>query len=301
MEINRLDFHISYKCKNHCIFCSERNRLARFKDKNLSTQEIKNILLAKKKQGFVYVTFTGGEPTLSPSLPFALKLAKLLGFRTCVTTNGYGFSNADYCKEIIQHCDEIMLSSHGTSADTYYCLTGNKESYEIFSRALYNITEECSSGVKKSLFFMSNTVLTKQNAGEIEELYSILAKNPYIRQCLLSYPAPEGGAFKNYADISLPLRKAGRIVENAARIIMSAGKIMRLFGFPACYLGKYSECSNDFFWSPRATVERSLKNGSIGLKEIISEQPIRRRHYLGKCLKCKWHGKCGGFFNVPSR
>lgn len=299
MLINRLDFHISYICLNRCVFCSERNRLARFSGINLSPEEIKKVLLEKRKKGFEYVTFTGGEPTLSGNLPFALKLAKLLGYRTCATTNGYGFSDDEYCQKILHYCDELMLSVHGPCAETHDNLTGRKGSFEIFQKAMRNIYKETSKPGGHKLFLMTNTVLTQSNAAGIAEMYGMLAEMPQVRQCLLSYPAPEGGAYRMYAALSLPQDHAAAVAENAAKIITAAGKTMRFFGFPACRLGKYAEYSNDFYWSPRLTVERGIVNGIAALRETVSERPVRRRHYEKECHSCRHYGKCGGFFDIP--
>lgn len=299
MLINRLDFHISYICLNRCIFCSEKNRLARFSGLNLAPEEIKKVLTEKRKQGFEYVTFTGGEPTLSNNLSFALKLAKLLGYRTCTTTNGYGFSDEKYCKAILPYCDEIMISVHGSSAEMHDSLTGRKGSFEIFRKAMRNIYNEYACGGKKNLFLMTNTVLTDCNASGIADMYRMLAEMPHLRQCLLSNPAPEGGAYRHYAGLELPPDYAAAIAGDAATIISGAGKIMRFFGFPACRLGKYAEYSNDFYWSPRLTVERGIVNGAAALRETVSERPTRRRHYEKQCISCQHYGKCGGFFDIP--
>ena len=298
MNINRLDFHISYQCVNRCVFCSEKSRLSRFRGKNLTPAEIKNVLVDKSRQGFEYVTFTGGEPTLVPTLPFALKLSKLLKFRTCVTTNGYGFADCGFCHEILPYCDEIMLSMHGDCAEVHDKLSGRNGSYRIFEKALENMSSECASGNKKGLFLMTNTVLTTENAHCIESMYRKIVANPYVRQCLLSYPAPEGMAYHNYSRLALPPDEAGQAAAVAAEILVPAGRMIRFFGFPACHLGVYAKYSNDFYWSPRITVERGIKDGRTGLRETVSERPVRRRHYDDKCSACSYRNSCGGFFNA---
>lgn len=295
MKAERLEFHISYQCCNHCVFCSERNRLKRFHWLNPSFREITDVLKNKKAEGFSYVTFTGGEPTASGNLPFALKMAKLLGYRTAVTTNGYAFADIEYCRSYLPLCDEIILSVHGPSAEIHDSLTGKEGSFERFKRAIGNI----ENLEPERIFLITNTLLLKQNCGSLAELYNIISRLRCVKQCILSNPAPEGGAFTEYSRLALPLREAGKRAMELASIVRGCGKTIKLFGFPACVLKNPEDCSNDFFWSPKVTVERSAAKGITGLREVYSERPVRRRHYSKKCEKCAYKEKCGGFFNIP--
>lgn len=295
MKAERLEFHISYQCCNHCIFCSEKNRLKRFHGLNPSFREIADVLKKKKAEGFSYVTFTGGEPTASGNLPFALKLAKLLGYRTAVTTNGYAFSDIEYCHRYLPLCDEIILSVHGPSAEIHDRLTGRNGNFERFRKTIGNI-EKLDP---ERIYLITNTLLLKQNAGPLAELYNMICRFRCVKQCILSNPAPEGGAFTEYDSIAMPLHEAGKRAMELAGIVKKHGKIIKLFGFPACVLENPQECSNDFFWSPKVTVERSAAKGITGLREVYSERPVRRRHYSRKCSECAYREKCGGFFNLP--
>ena len=62
----RLEFHLTYTCPQACVFCSEEDRMAAFKEHPVSLREAVTVLSAKRKEGFDHVTFTGVEPTIYP-------------------------------------------------------------------------------------------------------------------------------------------------------------------------------------------------------------------------------------------
>jgi len=74
-------------CNLDCPFCQNRELLAARGPTQLSEPELANFL--RSRQGKLGgVVFTGGEPTLSPRLARLLHLARSLGFRTKLDTNG---------------------------------------------------------------------------------------------------------------------------------------------------------------------------------------------------------------------
>ena len=116
MKMEHIDFHISYRCVNKCIFCSSAGSIKKFKNHILNLEEIIKILKEKRKKGFKSVNFTGGEPTLHPQFVNLVKKAKELGYRIYVGTNGKMFENKDFCRKSAPFLDEICFSIHGHKA-----------------------------------------------------------------------------------------------------------------------------------------------------------------------------------------
>ena len=87
-RMNRLEFHMAYVCTNRCVFCSEKDRMRRFRRYPITRRAVERVLKEKREEGFQHVTFTGGEPTLFPRFWQVLRFAKDLGYRTLVITNG---------------------------------------------------------------------------------------------------------------------------------------------------------------------------------------------------------------------
>lgn len=292
-EIKRLEIHISYSCGNNCVFCSERNRLKKFSSLDLSGPEIAGILRDRRKSGFSHVTFTGGEPSLSPALPAALGAAKALGYKTCVTTNGLGFANAPYARRVVPLLDEAILSCHGASEKTHDALTGKNGSFAAFLAALANL----SGAGGKRLYLMVNTVVTKKNVSQLPRILRRISGFGAVKHYLVSYPAPEGGACAGYGELAVDLNELRGHVRGLSVRARSSGITLRFFGVPACALGEQASASNDFYYSPRLTVERAaLPGGGYGLKETASYRPTRRRVYLKSCSPCRLRKSCGGIF-----
>lgn len=64
--LTSLDMQLTERCNNNCIHCSINlpRDDAQARDKELSTQEIKDILSEAASLGCLSVRFTGGEPLL---------------------------------------------------------------------------------------------------------------------------------------------------------------------------------------------------------------------------------------------
>ena len=288
-EIKRLEIHISYSCENSCVFCSEKNRLKRFRSLNLSGREIASVLRAKRLAGFSHVTFTGGEPSLPGTLPAALGMAKALGYKTCVTTNGLGFASRDFARRVVPLLDEAILSCHGAEARTHDFLTGKEGSFAAVLAALSNLSAEGG----RRLYLMVNTVVTWKNCAQLPRILRLISGYQAVRHYLVSYPAPEGGAFADYTSLAMDLAGFRCRIGGLWSAANASGIVLRFFGIPACALGRHADASNDLYYSPRLTVER----GARGLRETRSLLPVRRRVYLKTCAPCRFRGSCGGVFS----
>ena len=298
-DVRRLEFHVSYECANRCVFCSEAGRLKRFSRLNPSPEEIAGILRVKRAEGFAHVTFTGGEPTLLKYLPQVLEIARVLGYKICVTTNGHAFADASYSARVLPIMDEMILSVHGADNRTHDALTRTPGGFERTVAALKNIDKL----VGKDFFLITNTLALQKNARELPEILRWLGGYEAVKQFLVSCPAPEGRAAANYGKISVDSVVFSRIVPELVAIAGRAGKIIRFFGVPACALGPYAEYSNDFHWAPRLTIERGSSAGAAVLREVLSLAPTRKRVYSAACIGCRFIGVCGGFFSgrIPRR
>src|SRR3990167_5263351 len=166
--MNRLEFHISYTCVNDCIFCSESDRMKRYKKYPVSFLEIKKVLAAKRKTGFEFVNFTGGEPTLHPNFIEIVKFAKLIGYRTYIGTNGTMLARSDFCEKVSLFLDEISLSIHGYNNLTHDGLAKRRGAFTDIVRAIKNLNEL----EFKNIF--ANVVVTKENFNYLDEILHFL-------------------------------------------------------------------------------------------------------------------------------
>ncbi|MEK7383647.1 MAG: radical SAM protein [Elusimicrobiota bacterium] len=289
----RLELHLSYTCGQRCAFCSESLRMARWRHAPLKGEEVSAVLLARRKEGFDHVTFTGGEPTAHPLLPAALGAARKLGFKTYLTTNGGLFAQEPYAREVLPLVDELCLSIHGPDAETHDASTGTPGSFTRAMTALANV-ERHGAGT----YLLTNTVVTRRNWARVAQTLRLLSAHSKIRHCLLSNVAPEGRAARAYRSLAVPLSQWRERLPELARPFEASGVVLRLFGLPLCVLGGRGELSNDAHFSPRVTVERRSVGGKPGLIGILSRDASRRRSKPAACRSCAASGDCAGVFDL---
>lgn len=288
--MKRLEFHISYSCINDCIFCSEHDQLAKFKNQFVGSERIAKELERFSGKGFNHVTFTGGEPSFHPDFIRILRLSRQLGFKTYATTNGGLFSSKRFCWGAFPYLDEICFSVHGHNAKLHNLHTRNAQSFAMLLRALKN-TEECP----RDIFVFINIVVTKYNYDFVDKIIGFLSRYNKIKQVLISNLAPEGRGLSNFKELAVPLGKMEALSEKIVSLSQANQITARFFGLPLCQLKGREDFSNDLHWASRATLEQ-WKGKKVFLKSTLSYAPVRRRMKPSKCGVCLKKDICAGVF-----
>lgn len=84
-----LDVELTERCDNNCVHCyinlpaGDRGALAR----EMSTDQVKDVLSQAADLGFIQVRFTGGEPLLRPDFEELYVFARRLGMKVLIYTN----------------------------------------------------------------------------------------------------------------------------------------------------------------------------------------------------------------------
>jgi len=289
--MERLEFHISYKCTNNCRFCSEQDQLDKFAGQFVFKESICQKLRYFSQEGFNHITFTGGEPTFHPHFIEILQFAKKAGYKTYVTTNGGLFSLKRFTRKALPYLDEICFSLHGHNAKLHNFHTRNKESFVRLIRALKNIEEEDADS-----FGFVNMVITRYNFDFVHNAIDFISRYKKIRQILISNFAPEGNGLHNFRELVVPLNRIKKRVGDIVSLAQNRSMAVKFFGVPLCLLNGYQDYSNDAYWSPRATIERWKVNKRIFLKKTLSYKPVRGRIKTLKCRQCLKRDICGGVF-----
>ena len=139
---------ITDKCNLNCEFCSQdcNNK------KQLSFEQVKDILDKAKAYGILSVVYTGGEPLLATGMEKMLKYGKSLGFRQTLVTNGIVLQNN---LNILKYLDNIGISFHGTRK-SYEAITLVKGSFDLLLESLQSI--------KNKIKITLNYTLSTQNS-----------------------------------------------------------------------------------------------------------------------------------------
>lgn len=292
--MKRLEIHISYSCPNNCVFCSEKNRLNRFRDYNINFNKIVALLSQKRSQGFDHVNFTGGEPTLNKNFKELLMATKNLGYRIYIGSNGINWADKNTCMQLLPLIDELSFSLHGPDAETHNFLTRNPESFSNSMKAFKNVDEYIEKNKKP--YWFCNVVVNKHNFNKIDEIFKKIIVFKNLKQILISNLAPEGLAYDNYKNLAVSLIEFHKKVGDWVKLAEKNNLIIRFFGLPICVLGDYQVYSNDLNWDERTTFELGKKNNKIVLKE--KETVIdRKREKIEICSGCLYNKICSGIFS----
>lgn len=111
--------------------------------------------------------FLGGEPTLHPDLPFAIKKAKEFGFFVTVDSNGYLFNDL-LTRTTPEFLDFLSFSLDGPDAETNDPIRGEG----VFDICVANIKRAVSSGFSVSVIY----TVSKKNLSSLSRMIPLLQK-----------------------------------------------------------------------------------------------------------------------------
>ena len=287
--MERLELHLTYSCPERCVFCSEADRMRRYKPFPVTWGRIATILRTHAERGVTAVHLTGGEPTIHPRFIDVLRLAKKLGMRTSVGTIGTMLRREEFAQACLPYLDEALFSIHGPDAETHDTLTGREGSFEQVTTAMKHAVES-----KPGFGAFVNTVITKDNIAKLPDTIAVVASLG-AQLIVVSNTTPEGDGETRYEDLAVPLSDlAGILPTVPAR---AGNAIIRFFGVPMCLLGEHATLSNDLHWDPRVTVEWQSDPGRVAFTGIYSWAPDRRRVHVDACNGCARSGVCSGVFD----
>lgn len=158
----KIQHYCTYKCNFRCKYCNLYNQ----KSKELSTEEIKNLIFNFNKAGAVSWTFTGGEPLLRKDMEKLVKYAKYCGLHVAMTTNG------SLVKNNISWLNKIDLLN--------ISLDGMEKIHDkLRGKGTFNMAMEAIKLLKKNKINVSITVVInkltmKDNARELKNLLDLI-------------------------------------------------------------------------------------------------------------------------------
>ncbi len=140
-------FHILTSCNlscKHCYINKEQHGTQTLSKETIS-QWLKLFYLADKSSNII---FLGGEPTLHPDLPFAIKTARELGYQT-ITIDTNGFLHHDLLNKIEAKDAVLSFSLDGATPEINDPLRGNG----VFEICTDNIKKAVDKGFETSLIY----------------------------------------------------------------------------------------------------------------------------------------------------
>ncbi len=128
---------LTKSCNSKCLFCMDSTSL----DGTCVPLKTINAELKKgRRQGFVHLNLSGGEPTLHPDFIDIIRTAKKAGYKTIQTTsNGRMFCYPDFLKKAVRAgLNNITFSIHGHTKKLHETATTVEGSFAQVMAALNN-------------------------------------------------------------------------------------------------------------------------------------------------------------------
>ncbi len=284
--MQRLEVHIAYTCPERCTFCSEEDRMARYKQFGVTFAQVATVLRKHATRGVTNVHFTGGEPTIHPRFVDILRLARKLRLRTSIGTIGTMIAREDFAREAIPHLDEALFSLHGPDADTHDALTRRAGSFDTVVAAIAN-----ARAVDPAFGVYINTVATKDNVDRLPDTVALAAELG-ATLVVVSNTTAEGGGLHRYAELAPTLGDLARVLPTLPAA--APALVLRFFGVPMCLLDEHWTLSNDLYWDPRVTAEWATEPGRVVFEDFYNWAPDRKRVHPPECGGCSRRGLCTG-------
>lgn len=161
---------ITYRCQNACPGCA--NVLRSHQHAVLHDWRTVFDRIAppdNRRQYAELIRITGGEPSLHPEFQAIIAYADTLNIPHATFTNGR-WDHPDTLIETFRQCRNcvgLLVSLHGSSAQAHAAFTGNHDS--CFEQICANIRQAAAAG----LAVFTNTVLTKDNCGAVDEIVAL--------------------------------------------------------------------------------------------------------------------------------
>ncbi len=160
--LRRLGFTVAYKCDGNCTYCftkpdkySERTNV----EDEISKEEFEEILRQAIPLGLKEIQLSGGEPLLKKDIFEFVKIAKDLGIRVGIFTNG-NLLNQDVLEKLkALKLDWIRVGLGGSSYEMSQKAGRLNDTKEKFEKILNNIKASVEAGFVTGVF----TPVTKNN------------------------------------------------------------------------------------------------------------------------------------------
>lgn len=273
---------LNYRCNLNCLFCSQGSY---DKTKELSFKEIAREIYKAKKQGYVKLGLSGGEPTIREDIIEIIKLAKKVGFKFIrIQTNGIRLADFKFAKKLkeagLTYCKFSLTS---TEKLIHEILTNNPNSYYKTIKAINNMK-------KLKLRIGNNILITKLNYSKLDKIILKLL-DMGVSNFVIIYPLYTGNMLKNFKKLGVPIYKCSSYFQKTLRIMEKhnlSDEILFL-NVPPCFLeDKYH--TNVIGLAEFNTIVTSPDKKRLNLDQNANLNKIKGNI----CKKCIYYDKCPG-------
>ncbi len=293
----RLELFIASGCNLHCAFCCESDRIQ--KKAFMPWEELDRKLVEAARDGIDVIQFMGGEATLHPRFPDALRRTKELGMGTYVITNLMRWQRPEFAEAVGPWLDEVMISMHAGDAASGQAVTDVRGWWRGFQSAAENARRTLQGRVRAS------TVLTVHNVDQLESIAdTLLSFGPHA--WVMGCAVPVVGTRVPVMPLNLSLTQLKAIrprFEALSKRCADAGCRLVFFSMPHCVLGpNLWDDSHDLIVGDQDLTDAAPpENEAVTFWSRADYLPGRgavtlARTRTERCRGCARESRCGGHF-----
>jgi radical SAM protein with 4Fe4S-binding SPASM domain len=307
-----LDIELTERCNNNCIHCYINLPADDLKAKNKesSTEEIKQVLKEAESLGSMSVHFTGGEPLLRKDFEELYIFTRKLGLKVLLFTNATLINR--HLAELfsrIPPLEKIEITVYGMRKSSYEGVTRVSGSFEAAWRGINLLLE-------KNVPFVVKGALLPENKDEIEEFEEWAATIPWMDRpptysMFFDLRGRRDDFKKNQSIINLRLspregvdiltRRKDEYIKDmkefCSKFMRSPGDKIFSCGagyggcvdaygkFQPCMIVRHPDCVYDL---KRGSLKDALENFFPEVREMRAKNP----EYLARCARCFLKGLC---------
>lgn len=167
----------NYRCNYRCAMCDLRRRDGELRQRGLrelSTEELRQVIDGFAALGTPGIGFTGGEPLLREDLFDLLAYTKQRGMITHLNTNGALLDGSAARRLVDARVDSLNISLDGACAETHDGIRGQRGAFQKAVAAVEAVrTARDRAGA--ALRIKTVAVLQEANVGEVRDLVRLAA------------------------------------------------------------------------------------------------------------------------------
>jgi len=225
------DLKVGFTCNNNCVHCVITDKRKDFKQCDLTTAEIEDIV-SNKVPVNARINLTGGEVTIRKDFEHLIDFIHNKGFDITIQTNGTGLSDELLVERIAPKINHVLLAIHSFDENIHNKIVGDSTGimYKKTMKAFDNL-------IKYKIAFATQTVISKYNIDSLYDTYKniqIIAPGIFMH---MTYPHLLGNAWTN-KDIVAP--KYSSIRKQISKCFKYYAKFIYTESIPKCYLYPYS-------------------------------------------------------------
>lgn len=275
---------LTRNCLQHCRFCSNPPTGV-----ELTPAEMRGMIDQLVEMGYDGVILTGGEPTLSPLLPEALRYARERGLFSRMITNGQRLADRGFFRRCVDDgLTHIHVSLHSYRREVHDFITQYREAWSTLTRCLSHVPE---MGITCDI----NTVINTYNADHLHETVRWICETfPFIRHFVWNNMDPDGNRAEENPDCIPRHHEFVVSLELAMDYLHRTGRTFRAERVPLCFMPRYAWASTE---TRKIVKEEERCIRFLDRKGFVHQ--VQFLHGKGSaCDACRWDPICAGMYSM---